>query len=210
MKINISKILSLTIILAMVLCLGACGEDAEKTDAKPAASAETADAPNTPVEESVQETEQPSEPASEDSSENTEEEKTEDAQKSEEPSKQEADNNTKSDNSTTPESKVAEFVKNNGASLTARLEKELSAKKITSTCTLASNGTRIVVTCKLAGYNNLSEADKYPIKLAAYALDSTVNTEFAKLVEKEPAISGADFKICEEDGDIITTISVNK
>ena len=205
MKKIISRILSLTIILALTLCLAACGENTENTDTKPAAATETANVTNTPEEpEKTEETTETEDKNTEEPQDETP--KTEDSNEE----GTQPDNDKVPENTVTEESKVSDYVKNNGSTLTSRLETELSAKNIASTCTVSASGTRLVFTCKLSDYNDLSESDKSKIKIATIALKPTANSELAKITETEPAVTGADFKICETDGDLITTISVSK
>ena len=203
MKKIISRILSLTIILALTLCLAACGENKENTDTKPAAATETANVTNTPEEP------EKNEETTETEDKNTEEPQDE-TPKTEDSDEEGTQPDKVPENTDTDESKVSDYVKNNGSTLTSRLETELSAKNIASTCTVSASGTRLVFTCKLSDYNDLSESDKSKIKIATIALKPTANSELAKITETEPAVTGADFKICETDGDLITTISVSK
>ena len=184
----------------MVLSLAACGEKTEDQKDEPAAAEQTSAQTN------ETESAEPTEPRQL----NTEEEQNNEEGQQADTEKEES-NQTPTPNSTeTPEDKVASYVKNNGASLTARLESELSSNGITSTCSVVASGTRIVFSCNLTDYDNLSSTDKAKIKIATIGLQPTASAELVKITEAEPEVTGADFKICEKDGDLITTISVNK
>ena len=203
---NASKILIITIILALVLCLAACEKNSENTKTEPAVSTEVETANVTTIKEKTEKEEVQTVDTKD---ENTEE-------KQDEKSNPEESNDEKSESSEThdetiaDETKVAEYVKNYGEILTSRMETELSAKNVTSTCTVSASGTKLVFTCHLTDYNDVSESDKSRIKIAAISLKPMANTELAKITETEPAVTGADLNICETDGDLITTVSVGK
>ena len=60
------------------------------------------------------------------------------------------------------------------------------------------------------GFNDLADADKSKLKILAASMRNTANYALSIITEAEPEVTGADFNVCEEDGDLITTISVNK
>lgn len=106
------------------------------------------------------------------------------------------------------EKTVADYVNKNGKHIEEKAEALFSSKTgMTCNCSLKAKGTKLVVQCNIDGFDDLVDSDKTKIKILAGSVKSMLKTEFQAFTEEVPEVTGADIMICEEDGDLITTVS---
>ena len=203
------KILSFIFILALMLNLAACSE--KKVTETP--EKEVADEVSTTI-ETPKETKD-NKPVDNDTEKVPETEDTEKPDKKDEEKHIEKD--TAKDTEAEPvdpekaKAKVLTFIENNKSDLESKFREEFFAKTGKEcVCTISANDTRVVFNCNLTGFNDLADADKSKLKILAASMRNTANYALSIITEAEPEVTGADFNVCEEDGDLITTISVNK
>ena len=203
------KILSFVFILALMLNLAACSE--KKVTKTP--KTEVADEVSTTI-ETPKENE-------DDKQVDNDTEKATEAEDTEKPHKKDEEKDMKKDTEKDTESepvdpekakaKVLTFIENNKSDLESKFREEFFAKTGREcVCTVSASDTRVVFTCNLTGFNDLADADKSKLKILAASMRNTANYALSIITEAEPEVTGADFNVCEEDGDPITTISVNK
>lgn len=194
---------NLFFIIILTLCLSSCSGKSEKTDPTPVTTTES----NIVTEEiTPQETidvEEPSHPEA-------------DIQEDKEPAKPNTDiespdtGNSEITDDISDEEKVATYVTQNGATLEADFETRfLSATGITCDCSIIPSGTTVVINCNISGLNDLAENEKTKVKLLASSMKPTAMSVLTEANNNEPAITGMYFNVCEEDGDLITTVSVS-
>lgn len=194
---------NLFFIIILTLCLSSCSGKSKKTDPMPVTTTES----NIVTEEiTPQETidvEEPSQPEA-------------DIQEDKEPAKPNTDiespdtGNSEITDDISDEEKVATYVTQNGATLEADFETRfLSATGISCDCSIIPSGTTVVINCNISGLNDLAENEKTKIKLLASSMKPTAMSVLTEANNNEPAITGMYFNVCEEDGDLITTVSVS-
>ncbi len=194
---------NLFFIIILTLCLPSCSGKSEKPDPTPVTTTES----NIVTEEiTPQETidvEEPSQPEA-------------DIPEDKEPAKPNTDiespdtGNSEITDDISDEEKVATYVTQNGATLEADFETRfLSATGISCDCSIIPSGTTVVINCNISGLNDLAENEKTKIKLLASSMKPTAMSVLTEANNNEPAITGMYFNVCEEDGDLITTVSVS-
>ena len=194
---------NLFFIIILTLCLSSCSGKSEKPDPTPVTTTES----NIVTEEiTPQETidvEEPSQPEA-------------DIQEDKEPAKPNTDiespdtGNSEITDDISDEEKVATYVTQNGATLEADFETRfLSATGISCDCSIMPSGTTVVINCNISGLNDLAENEKTKVKLLASSMKPTAMSVLTEANNNEPAITGMYFNVCEEDGDLITTVSVS-
>ncbi len=195
MKNNLKKITYFTVIITLVLCISACSEKTTSTDVDTAsAEVNTAEKNDKPKSD----TDNPKEP-----------EAPEPDNETNNPNSQPDTDNP--DDTDSAENKVASYVANNGKSLEADFESQFYDKTaMTCDCKISADGTRVVVNCNITGFNDLDETETTKIKILASSMKPTAKSIITDISNIEPEITGVDFNICEEDGDAIATVSVNK
>lgn len=194
---------NLFFIIILTLCLSSCSGKSEKPDPTPVTTTES----NIVTEEiTPQETidvEEPSQPEA-------------DIREDKEPAKPNTDiespdtGNSEITDDISDEEKVATYVTQNGATLEADFETRfLSATGISCDCSIIPSGTTVVINCNISGLNDLAEDEKTKVKLLASSMKPTAMSVLTEANNNEPAITGMYFNVCEEDGDLITTVSVS-
>ena len=194
---------NLFFIIILTLCLSSCSGKSEKPDPTPVTTTER----NIVTEEiTPQETidvEEPSQPEA-------------DIREDKEPAKPNTDiespdtGNSEITDDISDEEKVATYVTQNGATLEADFETRfLSATGISCDCSIIPSGTTVVINCNISGLNDLAEDEKTKVKLLASSMKPTAMSVLTEANNNEPAITGMYFNVCEEDGDLITTVSVS-
>lgn len=212
------KISCLILIVMLTLNFLACSKDTKK-DSEPAESTSV----EAPTEVKMPEDTKPEETETVVSEEDKAEEKQPESEtnnktpeknnktenKNPETSKPESNDTQEEDNSVNAEAKVSEFVNKNGKNIEEKGEKLfLSKTGMTCDCTVKANGTKLVLYCNINGLDDLVDSDKTKIQILAGSIKSMLKKEFKAYTEDIPEITGADFKICEEDGDLIATVSI--
>lgn len=194
---------NLFFIIILTLCLSACSGKSEKPDPTPVTTTESNIVAEEITPQETNDVEEPSQPEA-------------DVQEDKEPTKPDTDiespnaGDSEITDDISDEEKVAAYVTQNGATLEADFETRfLSATGISCECSIIPSGTTVVINCNISGLNDLAENEKTKVKLLASSMKPTAMSVLTDANNTEPAITGMDFNVCEEDGDLITTVSVS-
>ena len=105
---------------------------------------------------------------------------------------------------------IAEFVDNYGYQLEKNFEEGFSTSGMSCECNTSTKGTVLVIECLIDGVDNLSEYEKNIIANSANAYETKSSyKESLKTIQTGLPVTGIELVLCEQDGDVITTIYIN-
>lgn len=104
--------------------------------------------------------------------------------------------------------KVAQYVSDNKSEFESQFEESFSQSSggITCDCVLKSSGTTIIIDCNINDINNLNSEEKAVFADAFSQLGSFSDSMVELFKIDVPEVTDVKINICEEDGDLITSL----
>lgn len=104
--------------------------------------------------------------------------------------------------------KVAEYVRDNKELFESQFESSFSSSSggIGCDCIIETSGTTIIINCNIDGIDNLTPDERAVFKEAYSQMGSISDSMLDAFQTDVPEVTDVIMNICEEDGDIITSI----
>lgn len=103
--------------------------------------------------------------------------------------------------------KLAKFIEEQGSDMEEAFESSFgSSSGMDCECEISGEGTKLILDCKIDGFNDLSSSEKKQVQDIYDSMSSQFKTMFSPLKEEVSTLTEVVINVCEEDGDLIAKI----
>ena len=115
------------------------------------------------------------------------------------------------ENDTAEDTEVVKIIEEQGAAMESSFKTsfEASSGGLTCECDIYADGTTIVMDVLIDGLNDCTDDVKEELQTAYNEIEPSLEAELAPLKDECESLTAVTYNICEEDGDVIATVTID-